>query len=146
MNTLPLPRIHRHRYYGVLAPNSPLRTAVTGLATQGEDDQDSGADRARKVPAGVGEPAAPESASRSPARYLWALLIARIYEVFPLCCPLCSGQMRIIAFIIDGAEIRKILGHIGVDPTPPKITPARGPPLWDGCDVEVEEYVTDPDD
>jgi hypothetical protein len=26
------PRIHRHRYFGVLAPNSPLRTAVTALA------------------------------------------------------------------------------------------------------------------
>ena len=67
---IPPPRIHRHRYYGVLAPNSPLRTAVTGLATQGEDAQDSGAARARKVPAGVGEPAAPESASRSPGTIL----------------------------------------------------------------------------
>ena len=25
------PRIHRHRYFGVLAPNSPLRAAVTAL-------------------------------------------------------------------------------------------------------------------
>ena len=28
------------------------------------------------------------------AHYLWAVLIARIYEVFPLLCPLCGGQMR----------------------------------------------------
>jgi len=26
---VPPPRTHRHRYYGVLAPNSPLRAAVT---------------------------------------------------------------------------------------------------------------------
>jgi hypothetical protein len=26
---VPVPRTHRHRYYGVLAPNSPLRTLVT---------------------------------------------------------------------------------------------------------------------
>jgi len=26
---VPPPRLHRHRYFGVLAPNSPLRTAVT---------------------------------------------------------------------------------------------------------------------
>jgi hypothetical protein len=26
------PRIHRHRYFDVLAPNAPLRTAVTALA------------------------------------------------------------------------------------------------------------------
>ena len=53
--------------------------------------------------------------------------------------------MRIIAFINDGAEIRKILEHIGVDPTPPKITPARGPPLWDGCDGDVDERIADLD-
>lgn len=43
----------------------------------------------------------PESApqpvllNRSPAHYLWAVLIARIYKAFPLLCPLCGGQMRI---------------------------------------------------
>jgi hypothetical protein len=29
---VPPPRQHRHRYYGVLAPNSPLRPVVTALA------------------------------------------------------------------------------------------------------------------
>ena len=29
---------------------------------------------------------------------MWAVLIARIYEVFPLVCPKCGGQMRLIAF------------------------------------------------
>jgi hypothetical protein len=29
---VPLPRTHRHSYFGVLAPNSPLRAAVTALA------------------------------------------------------------------------------------------------------------------
>lgn len=29
---IPPPRRHRHRYYGVLAPNAPLRSAVTALA------------------------------------------------------------------------------------------------------------------
>jgi hypothetical protein len=28
----PPPRIHHHRYFGVLAPNAPLRAAVTALA------------------------------------------------------------------------------------------------------------------
>ncbi len=31
---------------------------------------------------------------RSAAHYLWAALIARIYEVFPLICPHCGGPMR----------------------------------------------------
>ena len=42
-------------------------------------------------------------------------LIARIYEVFPLLCPKCGGQMRLIAFITEGTQIRRVLDHIGVE-------------------------------
>ena len=55
---VPPPPVHRHRYYGVLAPNAPLRAAVTALA-----------------PAPVPAPAAgtPDAAPhRAAARYLWA--------------------------------------------------------------------------
>ncbi len=76
----------------------------------------------------------------SKAHYLWAVLIARIYEVFPLLCPLCGGQVRLIAFITEGAQIRRILDHIGVDSQPRHISPARGPPLWDDCsDAQMDE-------
>ena len=74
------------------------------------------------------EPAQPVQPKR-PAYYLWAVLIARIYEVFPLLCPICGGQMRILAFITHSADICQILEHIGVDAEPPRITPAREPPL-----------------
>jgi len=84
------------------------------------------------------EPAPPK---RSPAHYLWAVLIARIYEVFLLLCPMCGGQMRLIAFITEGTQIRKILDHIGVDSQPSRMAPASGPPLWDDCDVQVGEGV-----
>ncbi len=76
---------------------------------------------------------------RSQAHYLWAVLIARIYEVFPLLCPLCGGQMRIIAFITHRADIRQMLDHIGVQSEPPSIAPARGPPLWEDCDAQMGE-------
>ena len=89
------------------------------------------------------EPVPPK---RSPSHYLWAVLIARIYKVFPLLCPLCGGQMRLIAFITHSADIRQILGHIGVDSQPPHITPARGPPLWDECDAQMsDEMPSEPD-
>ena len=78
---------------------------------------------------------------RSPVHYLWAVLIARIYEVFPLVCPICGGQMRLIAFITEGAQIRQILDHIGVDSQAPRISPARGPPLWEDCDAQMGEGV-----
>jgi hypothetical protein len=64
-----------------------------------------------------------------PAHDPWAVLIARIYEVFPLLYPTCGGHMRIIALITHSADIRQILDHIGVESEPPHNTPARGPPL-----------------
>ena len=58
-------RVHRHCYYGVLAPNAPWRAAVTALAPM-------------PAPA-AGTPA--DAPHRAAARYLWAMLLARIYEV-----------------------------------------------------------------
>ena len=69
------------------------------------------------------------------------MLIARIYGVLPLLCPRGGGQMRLIAFITEGTQIRKILDHIGVDSQPPHISPARGPPLWDDCDAQTDDGV-----
>jgi hypothetical protein len=83
----------------------------------------------------------PDPQPKRAAHYLWAALIARIYEVFALLCPLCGGQMRIIAFITHSADIRQILEHIGVESEPPHIAPARGPPLWDEVDAQVGEAV-----
>jgi hypothetical protein len=151
---VPPPRTHRHRYFGVLAPNSPLRPAVTALAqdavvqpaqVQAEPASTGAVAGAAAPEAGnplltQAEPTQPVQPKR-PAHYLWAVLIARIYEVFPLLCPICGGQMRIIAFITYSADIRQILEHIGVETEPPRITPARGPPLWDGCDAPMGEGV-----
>lgn len=41
--------------------------------------------------------------------------------------------MRIIAFIDEGEAIRKILQHLGEPIEPPKLAPARGPPLWEAA-------------
>ena len=147
---VPPPRTHRHRYYGVLASNSPLRAAVTAMAQDasvvtpevgspviGDAHTDAGTTLA-VAGAGVavqpGPPAKPKP--RPPSHYLWAALIARIFEVFPLICPHCGGPMRIIAFITFSADIHKILEHIGVDSEAPRIAPARGPPPWDDCGAQ----------
>jgi hypothetical protein len=98
---VPPPRIHRHRYFGVLALNSPLRDAVTAFATPAQQVT-------VQTDVQTGPPGTCEGATgvpqRSPSHYLWAMLIARIYEVFPLLCPLCGGQMRLIAFITHSAD------------------------------------------
>ena len=55
---------------------------------------------------------------------------------FPLTCPHCSAEMRIIAFITESVVVRAILEHIGEPATPPRIAPARGPP--EGYDGSAE--------
>jgi len=118
---VPPPRTHRHRYYGVLAPNAPLRSAVTALAPAAAPASDE------------------EPSHRSVTRYLWAMLLARIYEAFPLLCPICHAEMRIIAFINEAPTVKKILEHIGESSQPPRIAPARGPPLWEAAAAEQAE-------
>jgi hypothetical protein len=73
---------------------------------------------------------APDAQSRShdTSRIAWAKLIARIAEDFPLACPACGGDIRLIAFIIDPAPVRKILLHLGEPLDPPPLAPPRGPP------------------
>jgi hypothetical protein len=127
---VPPPRQHRHRYYGVLAPNAPLRAAVTALAPQA-----IAAQRLPPVETSGEEPT--ETPHRSPARYLWATLLARIYEAFPLTCLQCGTKMRIVAFITEAAPVQRILEHIGEPAIPPRIAPARGPPQWEENDCGI---------
>ena len=67
--------------------------------------------------------------SHDTSRIAWAKLLARIGEQFPLQCPACGGDIRLIAFITDPAPIRKILEAIGEPLEPPPLAPARGPPI-----------------
>ena len=44
------------------------------------------------------------------------MLIKRVYEIDPLACPECGGQMKVVAFIEppQGEVIEKILRHCGL--------------------------------
>ena len=41
-----------------------------------------------------------------------AMLIQKIYEVDPLCCPNCQNQMRIVSILEAGPPVKKILEHL----------------------------------
>ncbi|MFQ5538600.1 MAG: transposase, partial [Gemmatimonadota bacterium] len=115
---VPPPRMHRHRYYGVLAPNAQLRPQVIALR-EGESDDGPVADgdiEPSETPESRGTEISPAPA-RS-ARIRWAQLLAPIYEVLPLLCPSRGGQMRILAFLTDPPVVRSILVHL--DPGPPR--------------------------
>ena len=45
-------------------------------------------------------------------RSSWARLIKKVYEADPLVCPRCSGALKIVSLIDDGAVIEKILRHL----------------------------------
>ena len=72
---VPPPRTHRHRYFGVLAPNSPLRASVTAFATPAQQvtvqtvQTDTGEGAHGVLP----QPTQPEPVppKRSPSHYLW---------------------------------------------------------------------------
>jgi len=58
----------------------------------------------------------------------WAMLLARIYNVFPLVCPQCGGSMRVLSFVTEIQSVEKILTHINEPIDAPVMAPARGPP------------------
>ena len=77
--------------------------------------------------------------SHDTSRIAWAKLMARVGEEFPLACPTCGGDIRLIAFITDPGPIRKILTHLGEPLEPPPLSPARGPPTDWGEFVQVHD-------
>ncbi len=75
--------------------------------------------------------APPTTHHAPPASATWAMLIKRIYEVDPLACPKCGGEMKVVAFIEppQADVIEKIMRHCGLwqahTPRPP---PVDSPP------------------
>jgi len=125
------PRLHKHRYCGVLAPHAKLRHQVIESAgpagATGQVLQEAKEKMGLGEAGDAGDDKPTGLFSRAAAR-CWALLLARIYECLPLLCPRCGEPMRIIAFVLDPPVIERILRHIGEPVEPPAILPARSPP------------------
>jgi hypothetical protein len=97
---VPPPRKHRHRYHGVFAPNHKLRRAVTGLAIGNIGKRREAATGGHAGNARVTEGCCDTHAkprSHDTSRIAWAKLMARVGEEFPLECPACGGDIRLIA-------------------------------------------------
>jgi len=53
-------------------------------------------------------------------------MIKKVYEVDPLLCPQCGGEMKVISFIEDHKVIDRIIGHLKLTfhaerPPPPQV-------------------------
>jgi hypothetical protein len=139
---VPPPRKHRHRYHGVFAPNHRQRRAVTALAIGNiAKPHDAGAGGHAGDGHATGGCCDTQAKPRShdTSRIAWAKLMARLGEEFPLQCPSCGGDIRLIAFITEPGAIRKILTHLGEPLEPPPVSPARGPPTDWGELVQVHD-------
>ena len=102
---IPEPRRHLVRYYGAYSN-------VSRGKRRRQDEADIGAapPDGRHVPSASA--ARDQSHDARALRRSWAQLIKRVYEVDPLLCPSCGGEMRVIAFIIDHDVVDAILRHL----------------------------------
>ena len=40
------------------------------------------------------------------------IILAKVYEVDPLVCSQCGGEMKVVSVIMDPVEVEKILKHL----------------------------------
>ena len=116
---IPEPRRHLVRYYGAysnVARGKRLRQTEAAIDAMPRDGEP-----APSVRTGENRDHSPDARAY---RRSWAQLVRRIYEVDPLVCPKCGGEMRIIAFIIDHDVVDKILLHLAKA----EARSPRGPP------------------
>ncbi|MEJ2188365.1 MAG: transposase [Acidobacteriota bacterium] len=100
---IPEPRRHLVRYYGWYSNVSRGKRRKAGREHE------------RTVGAVSGPPSPTARAEARDVRALrrsWAQLIKQIYEVDPLVCPSCGGEMKVIAFITEHDVIDAILRHL----------------------------------
>jgi hypothetical protein len=102
---VPPPRAHLTRFHGVLAPHSKIRSKVVPKVQPKQEGE-------AKVP--------------KKARMGWAKLLKRVFGIDMENCA-CGGKMEILAAIMEGAAIEKILKHLGRPYKPPDVAPARYP-------------------
>jgi len=72
----------------------------------------------------------------------WHECIKKVWEVDPLKCPHCTGEMKIISFINERPLIRKILEHLNLWIEKPK---QRPPPVRAGPENPVRSHRRSPD-
>ena len=127
---IPKPRSHRQRYWGVLAPHSALRKLVITKAGPSYAVMQQMKEAQSQMNLNNNNSCNEDIDDKPNPAFsrLWAMLMARIYEVFPLICTKCKEPMSIISFITDKENIGKICKHIGEPEVPPSLNPPRAPP------------------
>jgi Putative transposase len=96
---IPDPKRHLVRYYGFYSNVARGKRKKAAAAAPSASSPASDADQTPTPGLAV-------------LRRRWADLIRRVYEVDPLVCPRCGGEMRVIGFITEPGLIKRILDHL----------------------------------
>lgn len=117
---IPYPRRHRRHYHGIFAPNSPLRKKIVIKIPRINPSQhvQEIVEKVEKI------------------SFNWAKLIARIYETNPLICS-CGKEIKIIGFVTNQIDIRRILNGLGC----PTEIPQFDPP-YDFSEKEISQLIS----
>ena len=70
----------------------------------------------------------------------WAQLIRKVFEVDPLECPVCGGEMKVISIIYKQDVVQKILEHLNLweqDLSPPAYEGLMYEPYDDGYSLTL---------
>jgi len=94
------------RYYGLYANAHRGKVRKAGLAA---------------IPLRIVE----EELRRIPSKG-WAEMIRKVYEVDPMVCPKCGGQMKVVVFLTEYAVVDRIIDHLkltfaAAKPPPPQV-------------------------
>jgi hypothetical protein len=112
-----------------LGPRSKIRRALTCAAKTPATCEELTAGFALE-----GLLAAAQSVTRlvrkaaSKATRAWAACLKRVFEVDPVQCESCGGEMKLVAMIVEDDGIERILKHLGQPTNFPKIARPRSPP------------------
>lgn len=109
---MPRPKLHLIRFHGVLAPNAKLRSRVVPEGPP-KDEEAPGV-------AACGVQCVAQTAQVWPVRISWARLLKRVFDIALQHCPnFGSGELKIIAALMERPVIERILSHLGLAPQPP---------------------------
>jgi hypothetical protein len=128
---VPAPGTQMIRYHGVFANRSKLRSRLPsppprflpeGVEARGEAPETAASSAVAGSPAGDGSR---ETEPRRRRRLSWAALLHRVLFIDALSCGTCGGRRKVISLLSDPAVVKRILDHLGLPSTPPRLSLAR---------------------
>jgi hypothetical protein len=135
---IPPPRVHRHRYAGVLAP-----TRRGGPKSRSGPRRTPGSrptrwrHRAERLSRTGSQP--PPRTAAPPGIWAGDAARAHLRSLSPG-LPVGQTEMRLIAFVTDSVSVIRLLEHLGEPTRPPPLSPARGPPAWEEVFDQTPAY------